>query len=225
MIYVQIIAVIVLRVLEIREHLMRTSTVTANSVSSLVKSKITRFNRGRVFTPDNLNISGSREAILRALSRLVVSGVIKRVYKGVYYKPEISTLFKGRPLPPSLSETVKVISRANGEKIQVHGALAANKLGLSNQVPMIKVFYTSGPTREIVIGGSRVKFVHTSNEALFEAKEPAVAMAVAAMYYLGKDLVDKEKVERIKSNLTEDQFEKLKEMKLTGWMKSALHAA
>lgn len=201
---------------------MSETTVSTSNVSILVKSKVMRLNRGRVFTPENLNIEGSHIAVLRALSRLAKSGVIKRIHKGVYYKPEISTLFKGRSLPPDVGEAVRVIARANKEKVQVHGALAANRLGLSNQVPMIKVFYTSGATREITIGGSRVKFIHTANKAIFESKEPAIAMTVAAMHFLGRDLVDEKVVERIKLNLTEDQFEKLKMMKLTGWLKSAL---
>lgn len=202
---------------------MSESTVSTNhSVSSKVKSKVMRFKRGHVFTPENLNIKGSHEAVLRSLSRLVESGVIKRVHKGVYYKPQISTLFKGKPLPPDVGKTVRVITRANKEKVQVHGAFAANRLGLSNQVPMIKVFYTDGPTREIKIGGARVKFVHTESKALFESNEPAIAMAVSAMYFLGKDIINEKAVEQIKSNLTEEQFEKLKTMKLIGWMKSAL---
>ena len=202
---------------------MSESVISANnSVSSVVRSKVTRFKRGHVFTAKNLNIKGSHDAVLRSLSRLNADGVIKRIHKGVYYKPQISTLFKGKPLPPDVGETVRVIARANKEKIQVHGAVAANRLGLSNQVPVIKVFYTNGPTREMNVGGSRVKFVHTESKALFESKEPAIAMAVSAMHFLGKELVDAKVIEGIKSNLTEEQFEKLKAMKLTAWMKSAL---
>lgn len=202
---------------------MRATAIQSNnSISNLVKSKVMRFQRGHVFTPESLNIEGSHEAVLRTLSRLVEKGVIQRVHKGVYYKPEISTLFKGKVLPPDLNKTIKVISRSNKEKLQVHGAVAANKLGISNQVPMTKIYYTTGPSRELVIAGSKVKFVHSENKALFEATEPELGLIVSAMHYLGQDLVNEEVVSRIKSRVSSEQYEKLKKLKLTGWMKSVL---
>ena len=193
-----------------------------SSVAKQVQSQISRYHGGRIFTAENFKVVGSHDAILRSLSRLVEKGEIKRIHKGIYYKPEISHILKGKALPPDLNETIKVISRSNKEKLQVHGAIAANTLGISNQVPMTKVFYTSGASREIIIAGSRVKFIHTESKILLQSSSTEVGLAISAMYFLGKELVNEKVIFQIKSYLTEEQFEDLKNLKLTSWMKSAL---
>lgn len=200
---------------------MSNQGLSNNSIATNVKNKVMRFSRGKVFTTESLKVEGSPATIQRALSRLVAQGELQRVHKGVYYKPEIGTLIK-KPLPPNVNQAIEVITKHNGEKTQVHGAWAANKLGLSTQVPMIKVFYTSGSSREIEVAGSRVKFIHTRNKALLESKDPLVGMAVSAMHYLGKDAVNPQIVERIKQKMSQQEFEKLKSLKLAGWMKSAI---
>ena len=194
-----------------------------SSISEQVKDKVSSFHRGKVFTAQDINIKGKHETISRSLSRMVEIGVLKRVIKGVYYKPKQSTLFKNRVLPPDLNKALKAISIANKEKIQIHGAIAVNRLGISTQIPMTEIYYTTGHSRELRIGGSKVKFVHTSNKAMFESKIPEVGMAVAAMQYLGKELVNENVVKCIRTKLTEEQYALLINLPLTAWMKLALN--
>nr|WP_269091573.1 DUF6088 family protein [Acinetobacter sp. SM34] len=85
-----------------------------------------------------------KQAVQRTLSRLIEEGSIRRIYNGIYYKPEVSGILKGRMLPPNIDQAFKVISAKNNEIIQMHGALACNRLGLSTQMPMAKVFHTNG---------------------------------------------------------------------------------
>ncbi|WP_326519547.1 DUF6088 family protein [Acinetobacter sp. CAAS 2-6] len=201
---------------------MALNAQTTHSIAETVKQKITRFQRGRVFSADHIHVEGSRQAVQRSLSRLAEEGQICRIQNGIYYKPEYSPILKGKRLPPDLNETIKVIAKKNNETIQVHGAIAANKLGLSTQVPLTKVFYTNGISREIEIAGSRVKFIHTANRKLLQHAGTDVGMAIAALYYLGKDLVNAQVIQHIQSRLTEKEFEQLTKAELTHWMKSAL---
>lgn len=196
-----------------------------SSIANNVKSQIFHFESGRIFTPTCLNINGSHQAVLHALSRLTKKGVIKRVYRGLYYKPELSTLFSGRDLPPDPYQIISVLTHANNENIQIHGGHALNRLGISNQVPMIYVYYTNGRSREIRIGGLRVKFVHSSYKPLFETSDPKVATSVSAMYFLGKNLVNEDVIQCIRLFLTGNQFEDLKNLELNKWMKSALNSS
>lgn len=193
-----------------------------SNVSQSVKSKIQKYKPGRVFSADEIRIQGNRETVLRTLSRMARRGEIQRIQNGIYYKPEYSKVLKGKPLPPKVNEVIKVISRKNKEKLQVHGATAANWLGLTTQMPMKKTYYTTGVTRDLEIAGARVKLVHSSNKKLFLFSETEIGLAIAAMHYLGKELVDEQVVQKIKSRLNERQFEQLKNSSLPSWMQKII---
>ena len=153
---------------------------TTSNVSESVRNKIARLPRGRVFSVDNIHVEGSHDTILRVLSRLVQEGKILRIQNSIYYKPEFNRFLKGRPVPPDVNEVIKVISNRNKETLQIHGSAAVNKLGLSTQVPLTKVFYTNGPSREVIIAGTRVKFIHTENQNILQASGTEVGMALSA---------------------------------------------
>ncbi|OTG60572.1 hypothetical protein B9T29_11470 [Acinetobacter sp. ANC 3903] len=59
-------------------------------------------------------------------------------------------------MPPHPNRTIKIITAKNKEKIQLYGGAAANRLGLSTQVPMYKTFHTNGIMREIKIAGTKI---------------------------------------------------------------------
>lgn len=189
------------------------------NVSESVKRKIQKYKPGRVFSPEQMGVQGNHETVLRNLSRMASEGKIQRIQNGIYYKPEFSKVLKGKPLPPDVNEVIKVISKKNKEKLQVHGATAANRLGLTTQMPMKKTYYTTGITRELEIAGAKVKFIHSSNKKLFLFQGTEVGLAISAMHYLGKELVDEQVIQKIKSRLNEQQFKQLKDSPLPSWMK------
>ena len=87
---------------------------------------------------------------------------------------------------------------------------------------MKKIYYTTGITRELEIAGAKVKLVHSSNKKLFQSRGTEVGLAIAAMHYLGKELVNEKVVQKIKSRLNEQQFEQLKNSTLPSWMNRLL---
>lgn len=204
------------------ENSMSMSAQVSTSVSEIVKKKITKFERGHIFSADSIHVEGSRLAINKSLSRLAEEGKIRRIHNGVYYKPQYSRFIKGKTLPPNINEAIRIITKRNNETIQIHGAVAANRLGLSTQVPMNKVFHTNGISREIVLGGSKVKFIHTENSKLLQYAGTKVGWAISALYYLGKELVNEEVIHQIASHLNDEEFEKLVHANLTGWMKETI---
>ena len=60
----------------------------------------------------------------------------------VYYKVEMNKFsqFKNKPLSPDITAVLQTLSRATALKFQEHGGVAANRIGLSTQVPVIHVF-------------------------------------------------------------------------------------
>ena len=193
------------------------------SISSAIRSKVMGFKAGHLFRCDDLKIAGSRATILRCLSKMIKQGELRRAYRGIYYKPRMSTILKGRELPPDIYGTLRIITRATNEKIFVHGGFAANKLGLSKHIPMQLGYYTNRKSRQISIGKVKVRLVHTDLKALFDTTQPAIAMAIAALIFLGEELVDERVIERIKLNLTTEEFQNLQKLALKDWMLLALN--
>ncbi|MBQ0140990.1 MAG: hypothetical protein KBT36_17085 [Kurthia sp.] len=197
----------------------------SNTIAANVRQTVANFPKGRVFTVEDISIEVElKQAVQRSLSRLIEEGSIRRIYKGIYYKPEVSRILKGRVLPPNIDQTVKVISVKNNEIIQMHGALACNRLGLSTQMPMTKVFHTNGSSREIEIGGARIKFLHTNNDQLLQYAGTNVGIAISALHYFGRRFVNIEVIEKIRLKLTPREFRRLQKASLPAWIKKPLNS-
>ncbi|MYF95374.1 MAG: hypothetical protein F4210_07665, partial [Holophagales bacterium] len=126
---------------------------------------------------------GSRAAIDQALSRLVRRDALLRVGRGVYVLP-VESRFGSRA--PSVEKTVTALAAARGERIANSGAMAANVLGLTGQVPARRVFLTSGPSRSLTLGRERVELRHAPPWQLALAGRRA-GEAVRALAWLGRD--------------------------------------
>ena len=87
---------------------------------------------------------GTRAAVDQALSRLSKEGKLLRVARGAYVAP-VSSRFGTRA--PTPEKVVEALAAQSGELVVPHGAIAANTLGLTQQVPVREVYLTSGRTR------------------------------------------------------------------------------
>ena len=97
---------------------------------------------------------GSRAAVDQVLSRLMQRGSLLRVGRGIYVLP-VESRFGTRA--PSAVKMVEGLASQRGETIVLHGAAAANALGLTTQVPMRAVYLTSGPSRRLKLGAQMVE--------------------------------------------------------------------
>jgi hypothetical protein len=100
---------------------------------------------------------GSRAAVDQVLSRLVRRGTLLRADRGIYVLP-VESRFGARA--PSPAKMVEGLAAQSGETIVLHGASAANALGLTSQVPIRAVYLTSGPSRRLKLGAQTVEFRH-----------------------------------------------------------------
>ncbi|KAK0341641.1 hypothetical protein LTR94_025551, partial [Friedmanniomyces endolithicus] len=96
---------------------------------------------------------GSRAAVDQALARLTRRGQIIRLERGQYVRP-VQTRFGKRS--PEVEKTVQALAESLGEIITANGAAAANRLGLSVQVPVRPVYLTSGRSRTLNFGKQTV---------------------------------------------------------------------
>lgn len=101
-----------------------------------IESKIARLPNGYVFTYlDFITGVNSKEAIIKALNRMVASGKIAKLSKGKFYKPESSEFGN---LQPNQYQTVKDLLDNDGKSIgYLTGYSIYNLLGLTTQVSNI----------------------------------------------------------------------------------------
>jgi len=104
-----------------------------SKVSDIVRNKVDRLLSGFVFTyEDILPEVKKKEAVIKALNRLVASGRISKLSRGRYYKPE-KTPF-GELMPPQ-EQVVKDLLVEDGKIVgYLTGLSIYNRLGLTTQV-------------------------------------------------------------------------------------------
>lgn len=123
---------------------------------------------------------GSRAAVDQALSRLVGRRKIIRVARGFYALP-VSTRFGA--MAPGSDQVIAAIARQKGERIAPSGATVANAMGLTTQVPLRRIYLTSGRSRRLNLSGEMVEMHHAAPLAE-DARHERVLRAIE---WLGPD--------------------------------------
>ena len=113
--------------------------------------------RGHVGTQNDFIDLGSRSHIDNALSRLAKNGKLKRIARGLYEYPKVDELLG--ELSPNLDKVAKAMAGRDGIRLQPTGAYAANRLHLSEQVPMKVVFLTDGSSKQLKSAIKPLSFV------------------------------------------------------------------
>ena len=193
--------------------------------AAAIRRSIRRVPRGKPFTNSRFLHLGATGTVNKALARLVAEKVIVRPARGVYARPEQSRHVVGGNVPPEAMDVVDAIVKRSGETIKPHGAAAANALGLSTQMPLIYVFYTSGPSRYVKICNMDVKFIHTDSRRLLQLAGSKAGLAIAALWYMGRRHVNPGMISKIRKEIGPEQFGKLSSADLPAWMSRAISAS
>jgi hypothetical protein len=187
-----------------------------------IRTQIEKIALGEPFTSTQFTGAGRRAAVDQALSRMVKHEQIARLARGVFVRPKTSK-YVGQVMPEP-AKIAQAIASAHGETLQVQGAEAARLLGLTTQMPMQSVFYTSGPGRKLKVGNLQLVFKHVPSRKLALAGQPS-GLALTALWYLGKAHVTPHAIETIREKLSPEAFEQLKAeaRSMPGWMAETLH--
>ncbi|EIK51362.1 hypothetical protein YO5_14975 [Stutzerimonas stutzeri TS44] len=190
------------------------------SVSHLVTQRVKRLRRGRPFSIRCLAELGSSSAISKAVAQLVLRGELVRVYRGIYMRTKFSQ-YTGRVRRPGPWDLLSLIARQRRWRLQIHGADAVRRFGLSTQMPVIPIYYTSGPSRSLFIEKAEIRLVHAA-PMVMQCAGTRVGVAISALYYLGKDGATPECVEAVKSALHPGELATLLGCNMPKWMRVAL---
>ncbi len=169
--------------------------------STLIREFVAQAKPGWVFTPSDLAAFGSPYAIGMTLTRMVKAGEIDRVARGFYNVPVIHAT-AGR-LSPSASSVIEALVRRDGIIVRPAGAVAANQLGLIDQIPARPIFETDGPSRQIRLGKLVIELRHRSGRALRNASADSYAL-FSALENLGRIHVSSDRVRGLRGRIPDE---------------------
>ena len=154
-------------------------------ITTRVQSKISSLSNGVVFASNSFRfVDANQNSVEKELSKLNADGVIKRFRKGIYYKPQKSSLF-GDVLP-NPSAIAQAIAKLNDAHIVPDGSMALNMLGLSDQVPMKYIYLNDKLHKSEFVGNTEIVFKRINAKKLTTSNK-RVGLVLSAIDYLGKD--------------------------------------
>lgn len=152
------------------------------SLNSQVMDRITQAPDTKVWTPRDFLDLGRRDAVDKALQRLVGRDALRRVDRGLYDKPKINSLTR-RPTSPDYRSVIDAVGRRDQLRLLIDGMTAANDLGLTNAVPGQVIVHTDGRLRPIKLDNLTIQFKITAPSKLYWAGRPAMKI-VQSLYWL-----------------------------------------
>lgn len=194
-------------------NMSRPDTPMPDRIMRRVRAK----GRGWVFTPKHFVDFGTRGSVDMALSRLAKTGLIRRIGRGLYDYPRQHA--KLGALSPDADSIAAALSTQTGDKLAPSGAAAANRLGLSTQVPAKASYATSGSTRTKQAAGRSLTLRHSRAPVINDAPDSANAI-VQALAYLGKDQIDANVIQRFARRIDDRDMKALLQARplMSGWM-------
>lgn len=132
-------------------------------ISDTIANTIDRLPTDHVFTYTDFNIDASKkDAVVKALNRMVAAGKISKLSKGKFYKPRQS---KFGALEPSAYQIAKDLLEQNGVTVgYITGYNAYNEMGLTTQIPVSLHIGTNKYRRTITRGFYKISFIVQPNK-------------------------------------------------------------
>ncbi len=190
------------------------------TVTNSIIRKIYRNKRGWVFSPKDFVSFGSRAAVDQALSRLVKRGMIRRLSRGLYDYPKQSEALG------TLSPTRDAIARALADDKLAFpsGAVAANMLGLSTQVPAKPVYLTNASSRTTTLKNLIVYVKHARIPIMRNLSYDG-NLVLQALFYLRKPNITQSILDACARILSDADIRSLQKAMHTmpSWLADTIH--
>ena len=98
-----------------------------------------------------------RDALDQVLHRLVRAGMIRRITRGLYDKPNLNAL-TGKSTHPEPRSIIDALARRDSSRMIVDGITAANDIGLSDAVPANIIVHTDARLKALALGNLVIDF-------------------------------------------------------------------
>ncbi len=166
-----------------------------NDLKTQIMAHIDTVTSGHVWVPTDFSHLGNRDAVDKALQRLVTAGQLRRIDRGLYDQPKVNSLTK-KIAVPDYRAVVDAIARRDQLRLLIDGMTAANDLGLTDAVPANVTIHTDARRRTIQLDNLLITFKLTAPSRLYWAGRPAMRI-VQALHWL-KDTLPADKPRIIK---------------------------
>lgn len=188
------------------------------TLKARILKALSKKDKGWAFTPHDFADLGDPRAVGMTLTRLVRDGTIRRLGRGIYDRPQDHPLL-GKAGATSDS-IVAAVARKKNLRILPSAAVAANKLGVSTQVPAKIVYHTDGAPSTVNLGKLKIEFRRNSGSMLALADRPS-GLVAQALRDIGKDKVTAAHLQRLRTNLPADARKSLaKDLnRVPAWMR------
>ncbi len=145
----------------------------------LIHRHINRLKDNKPFSIRDFLNYGSRNAVDQIFHRLVKSGQIIRIARGIFIKDT-------SPMP-SILEVALTKAKAFGKRLATHGSQAAHQLKLCAilETEGESIYACNGSSSSFRFGNIRVRFISVSQRKISLGEEVA-GLAARALWYLGK---------------------------------------
>lgn len=178
-----------------------------DNIREQIEKRITDAGAGYVFTRKDFQDISSSGSIGQILSRLEKDSFIRRIARGLFDYPKTNPALGGE-LSPDIDQAAKALARKFRWAILPYGNLAANRLGLSEQVPAKIVYLSNGPSKQIKVGNRAVYFKHARPKEIYPDSEIS-GLVVQALRYLGKANVDEATIVYLKKKISAEAKKEL----------------
>lgn len=155
--------------------------------------------KGKVWTPTDFADLGGREAVDKALQRMVKSNQIRRIERGLYDRPAINKL-SSKQTVPDYRAVIDAVTRRDHVRWIVDGMTAANTLGLTNAVPAKIEVFVDARLKSIMLGQQKIIFKQAAPSRLHWASRPGMYL-VQALHWLHDVLSNEDEKEKIVSTI------------------------
>lgn len=189
-----------------------------NGYSKQIQERIGNAGEGTVFVNSDFADIADTETIRRNLNRLTQAGILRRILKGIYEKPEYSEMLK-EYVAADPEKVAKALARNYHWTIAPCGNTALNLLGLSTQVTAVWSYISDGPYKTYEWNSTKIEFKHRTNKEI-TGLSYMTALVIQALKTLGKSNVTSETMRALSSRLSEkDKKAMLKEAsESTDWV-------
>ena len=173
----------------------------ANGYSKQIQERIGAAAKGSVFVSSDFADIADTETIRRNLNRLVQSGTLRRILKGVYDKPEYSEMLK-EYVAADPDAVAKALARSYHWTIAPCGNTALNLLGLSTQVTAVWSYISDGPYKTYEWNSTKLEFKHRTNKEI-TGLSYMTSLVIQALKTLGKANVTSRTIRILSARLSE----------------------
>jgi len=168
-----------------------------------ILNRIENAEQGTVFVSADFSDIGDTETVRRSLNRLVQTGTLRRVIKGVYEKPKFSE-FLGEYVAVDPDKVAHALARNYHWSIAPCGNTVLNLLGLSSQVTAVWSYISDGPYKSYEWDSTKIEFKHRTNKEISGLSYTTI-IVIQALKTIGQKNVTEEIIETLRQRLSDSE--------------------